>query len=177
MNQQKQIDAEQAALAWDAVRLAEEKHADQKRVGGEPYVCHIYRVLLAGIQEFLKDPSLGVEFLIAIALHDGVEDCGVPIKKIQRRYGAEVAHLVFHLSHQTGDDEPDEIYLAQVKAGGRKAILIKRLDKLDNIRSLSQADVSFRQQKLTELPAFLKLWKEIDPEGAEMIEGESKKSK
>lgn len=168
-NSLKQIEREPATLVWDAVRFAEAKHAGQRRVGGEHYICHIYRVLIAGVEEYLEDRSLGLFFLMAIALHDVVEDCGVELEEIRSRFGAEVARLVFHLSHDY-EDEPEADYVSRVQAGGRKAIRIKRLDKLDNLRSLNQADKNFRQQKLAELPSFLALWKDVDLEGAGIME-------
>lgn len=163
------IGADKAAIVWDAVKFAESAHAGQERVGGEPYICHVWRVTLAAMEELLKDSSLGADFLIATPLHDVVEDCGVTIEELRQRFSEEAATLVFHLSHEY-EEEPEEVYLNRVKAGGYRAIRIKRLDKLDNIRSLSQATPEFRQEKLAELPEFLNLWNKFDPEGAEIIE-------
>ena len=122
-----------AALAYDAAQFAETAHHGQTRSGGKPYVTHVWRVMLAAIDDFLREPR-----------------------------------IVRYVSHHY-EDEPEEEYLALVAAGGLKAVRLKRLDKLDNLRDLANASSDFRMQKLLELPIFLALWREIDPEGAEII--------
>lgn len=158
-----------AALAYDAARFAENAHKWQTRNGGEPYVTHVWRVMLAAIDDFVREPALSPNFVIAAPLHDVVEDCGVSLEEITVRFGREVAHIVRHVTHHY-EDEPEEDYLALVAAGGPKAVRLKRLDKLDNLRDLAHATPEFRAEKLAELPIFLALWREIDPEGAEMME-------
>lgn len=157
-----------AVLAYDAVRFAEIAHQGQTRSGGKPYVTHLWRVMIAAIDDFVREPTLSPEFVIAAPLHDVVEDCGVFLQELEVRFGSEVARIVRHVTHHY-ENEPEEEYLALVTAGGPKAIHLKRLDKLDNLRDLVNATADFRRQKLAELPIFFALWKEIDPEGAEMI--------
>ena len=157
-----------AAVAYDAARFAEIAHQGQTRSGGQPYITHVWRVMLAAIDEFVREPALSPEFVIAAPLHDVVEDCGVLLETIEERFDPEVARIVRHVSHHY-EDEPEAEYLALVAAGGPKAIRLKRLDKLDNLRDLANANPNFRNQKLSELPIFLALWRKIDPEGAEII--------
>lgn len=163
------LGVEAAALAHDAARFAEDAHRGQIRSGGQPYVTHVWRVMLAAIDEFVREPLLSPEFVIAGPLHDVVEDCGVSLETIEERFGPEVARIVRHVTHHY-EDEPEEEYLALVAAGGPKAVRLKRLDKLDNLRDLAHATPEFRAQKLAELPIFFALWREIDPEGASIIE-------
>lgn len=161
--------AEAAALAYDAARFAETAHQGQTRSGGKPYVTHVWRVMVAAIDDFVREPALSFAFVIAAPLHDVVEDCGVSLEEIERRFGPEVARIVRHVTHHY-EDELEEEYLALVAVGGAKSIRLKRLDKLDNLRDLANATPEFRGQKLVELPAFLGLWRDIDLEGAEMLE-------
>lgn len=162
------LGVEAAALAYDAAWFAETAHKGQTRNGGKPYVTHVWRVMIAAIDDFMREQTLSPEFVIAASLHDVVEDCGVSLEELEERFGPEVARIVRHVTHHY-EEEPEEEYLALVSAGGLKAIRLKRLDKLDNLRDLANADPAFREKKLAELPIFLVLWRGIDPEGAEIL--------
>lgn len=159
---------EVAAFAYDAARFAETAHQGQTRSGGKPYVTHVWSVMIAAIDDFVWESALSAQFVIAAPLHDVVEDCGVFLEELEKRFGFEVARIVRHVTHHY-EDEPEEEYLTLVAAGGPKVVRLKRLDKLDNLRDLAHAMPEFRAQKLAELPMFLALWREIDPEGAEML--------
>ena len=72
-----------------AYETASEAHKDQKRKSGEPYIIHPLCVAL-----ILADLELDKETIIAGLLHDVVEDTGMTIEEIRKRFGDEVALLV-----------------------------------------------------------------------------------
>jgi (p)ppGpp synthase/HD superfamily hydrolase len=109
--------------------------------------------------------------VLAGVLHDILEDTPTTDEELRREFGIEVARIVRALSHKE-EEEADEVYLSRVANGGRLAVLVKRFDRLDNIRSLAKAPANFRARKLAEIRSALPLWYLIDPEGAREIEKE-----
>lgn len=76
-------------LVMRAYRFAEQAHAGQMRVSGEPYITHCLAV--AAILAELRVPSV---IIIAGLLHDTVEDTDVTLEDVRREFGDEVAGLV-----------------------------------------------------------------------------------
>lgn len=157
----------------DACRFAIDRHAGQMRMGGEPHALHVLRVGLACARYGAAHrPADAVVLALAGILHDTLEDTPTSPQELHEllgSYGEQVVPLVQALSHEE-EEEPDEIYLARVAAGGELAVLVKRHDKLDNLRSLLQASAEFRRCKVAETRAALPIWRRIDPEGALLME-------
>jgi (p)ppGpp synthase/HD superfamily hydrolase len=82
----------------DAEAFATTAHAGQWRKHAKdarPYIYHPQRVVL-----HLAGKPYATEELIAAAwLHDVVEDCGVSIEELSRKFGPLVAGFVFEVSH------------------------------------------------------------------------------
>ena len=76
-------------LLKHAFEFAADKHKDQKRKSGEPYIIHPIEVvdILAGLE--MDTASLAAGFL-----HDVVEDCGVTTDELSEIFGDEIAGLV-----------------------------------------------------------------------------------
>src|SRR5882762_504930 len=72
-----------------AYEIATERHHDQFRSSGEPYLSHLLEVA-----HILADMRLDSVALTAAILHDAIEDTEYPVARIEERFGAEVAHLV-----------------------------------------------------------------------------------
>src|SRR5438445_13244127 len=72
-----------------AYEIASERHHDQLRSSGDPYVSHLLEVA-----HILADMRLDVTTLTAAILHDAIEDTEYPASRIEERFGADVAHLV-----------------------------------------------------------------------------------
>ncbi|MDR3708266.1 MAG: bifunctional (p)ppGpp synthetase/guanosine-3',5'-bis(diphosphate) 3'-pyrophosphohydrolase [Capsulimonadaceae bacterium] len=68
---------------------AKEKHKDQRRRSGEPYIFHPLEVA-----KILTEFQMGEPVLAAALLHDVVEDCGVTREDLADEFGAEIAQLV-----------------------------------------------------------------------------------
>src|ERR1700737_1306019 len=76
-------------LVRRAYEIAAERHRDQIRSSGDPYLTHLLEVA-----HILADMRLDATTLTAALLHDVIEDTEFPISRIEERFGAEVAHLV-----------------------------------------------------------------------------------
>src|SRR5713226_6516449 len=72
-----------------AYEIATERHQDQVRNSGDPYLTHLLEVA-----HILADMRLDATTLTAALLHDVIEDTEFPISRIEERFGAEVARLV-----------------------------------------------------------------------------------
>lgn len=104
-----------------AVALALKAHAGQLDKGGQPYILHPLRVMLAGRNR---------DEMIVGALHDVVEDAGVPLADIGAVFGLRVKAAVDALSRRAGEDYPT--FIGRV-ARNPLAAAVKRNDLADNM--------------------------------------------
>src|SRR5579863_10037007 len=122
--------------AYDFSRL---EHKTQKRLSGEPYVSHPLEVA-----NVLADMKLDVVCLAGGMLHDVVEDTEITIDRVQREFGADVAHIVegvtkiSRLHFGTREEKQAEnlrkMFLAMVD--DVRVVLVKLADRLHNMRTL-----------------------------------------
>ncbi len=91
---------ESSRLVGQAYRYADECHVGQMRKSGEPYIAHPLETAL-----FLADLRLDTHTIVAALLHDVVEDCGVSLDEITRRFGPEVSKLVDGVTKLTRMDD------------------------------------------------------------------------
>lgn len=75
--------------ARKAFALASEKHKDQKRKSGEPFIIHP-----VAVATMLAEMDMDMPSVIAGMLHDVVEDTSVTIEEIREIFGDEIAYLV-----------------------------------------------------------------------------------
>src|SRR4249919_2145821 len=73
-------------LVRRAFDIASERHRDQFRASGDPYVTHLLEVA-----HILADMRLDATTLAAALLHDVIEDTEFPLSRLQERFGDEVA--------------------------------------------------------------------------------------
>ena len=92
-------------LVGQAYLYADECHEGQLRKSGEPYIAHPLETAL-----FLASLHLDSHTIVAALLHDVVEDCGVSLDEITRRFGPEVSKLVDGVTKLTRMD--DKLQLA-----------------------------------------------------------------
>jgi len=156
-------------------------HSGQKRPGGESQYDHLMRVAEIASRfadryqqddvpaELRLDDEEALDLITAAVLHDTLEDTDTTDDELAEQFGERVARIVRAVSHEE-EEEPDEVYLRRVAAGGRLAVIVKRCDRLDNLNTLRRAPHEFRKRKLAEIRAALPLWQEIDPDGAPLIE-------
>lgn len=149
------------SLAYEAMMFAREAHAGQvRKYTGAPYTDHLAEV--AGIVATVEWASTA----LAVAwLHDVVEDCGVTLAEIDRRFGAMVAIGVSGLSDvETGNR-------AERKAAGRDRLAacsgwiqtIKCADLISNTSSIVRHDPKFALVYLEEKRLLLEKMTKADP--------------
>ncbi|MEE8465991.1 MAG: HD domain-containing protein, partial [Dehalococcoidia bacterium] len=91
---------ESTGLVREAYLYADECHEGQMRKSGEPYIAHPLETAL-----FLAGLHLDSHTIVAALLHDVVEDCGVSLDEITRRFGPEVSKLVDGVTKLTRMDD------------------------------------------------------------------------
>lgn len=126
-------------LIMKAYNLAAEKHKDQKRGSGEPYIIHPLNVayILASI-------GMDDNTLCAALLHDVVEDTDVTQKDLTDMFGEEISDMVAGVTKlstiqfATLEETQVENYRRMFLAMGKdiRVILIKLADRLHNMRTL-----------------------------------------
>src|SRR3984893_13164860 len=72
-----------------AYEIASERHRDQFRSSGDPYISHLLEVA-----HILADMRMDATTLTAALLHDAIEDTEYPVARIEERFGPDVARLV-----------------------------------------------------------------------------------
>ena len=128
-----------------AVIFAAKKHKGQTRKGNKlAYIIHPMRVAVT-LQEIKV--SKNMDLLLSVALlHDTVEDCGVSLKKIAKKFGLQVASLVEELTLDKSKYETigKTKYLSQEVVGMTSyALCIKLCDRLDNVRDMKSMSPDF----------------------------------
>jgi GTP diphosphokinase / guanosine-3',5'-bis(diphosphate) 3'-diphosphatase len=128
-----------------AFEIAAERHRDQFRKSGDPYVTHLLEVA-----HILADMKLDATTLAAALLHDAIEDTEYPVSRLEERFGTEVAHLVegvtkiSRLNMMAPEARQAEnvrkMLLAMVN--DVRVVVVKLADRLHNMRTLDFLDAS-----------------------------------
>src|ERR1700731_2401748 len=138
-------------LVRRAYEIAAERHREQGRRSGEPYLMHLLEVA-----HILADMRLDAITLTAALLHDVIEDTEFPVSRIEERFGAEVAHLVegvtkiSRLNMMAPEARQAEKVRKMVLAMVHdvRVVLVKLADRLHNMRTLEYLD-SAKQQRIS----------------------------
>ena len=134
-----------------AYEIAAERHRDQVRSSGDPYLTHLLEVA-----HILADMRLDATTLTAALLHDVVEDTEFPLSRIEERFGTEVARLVggvtkiSRLNMMAPETRQVEnirkMLLAMVN--DVRVVLVKLADRLHNMRTLEYLEHG-KQQRIS----------------------------
>jgi GTP pyrophosphokinase len=134
-----------------AYEIAAERHRDQLRSSGDPYLSHLLEVA-----HILADMRLDATTLTAALLHDAIEDTEYPISRIEERFGADVAHLVEgvtkigRLNMMAPETRQAEnvrkMLLAMVN--DVRVVMVKLADRLHNMRTLEYLEDP-KQQRIS----------------------------
>ena len=138
-------------LVRRAFDIAAERHRDQFRSSGEPYVTHLLEVA-----HILADMRLDATTLAAALLHDVIEDTEFPISRIEERFGSEVARLVEGVTkigrlnmmapEARQAENVRKMLLAMVH--DVRVVLVKLADRLHNMRTLEFLEPE-KQQRIS----------------------------
>lgn len=137
------------SLVGQALALAEQAHQGVMRESGEPYINHPIKVA-----ETIKEWGLDEESIVAALLHDTVEDTGVTLKDIEKKFGAEVALLVNGLTklddlRYTPERKEAESLRKFVISFTKdlRVVIIKLADRLHNMQTIKALSTE-RQTKM-----------------------------
>lgn len=122
-----------------AYNYAVEKHGDQKRKSGEPYIIHPTNVAYT-----IAELGLDEKTICAALLHDVVEDTVATYEDIEKEFGTEIAEMVDGVTklkmiqHTSIEENQVENYRKMFLAMGKdiRVIIIKLADRLHNMRTL-----------------------------------------
>jgi GTP diphosphokinase / guanosine-3',5'-bis(diphosphate) 3'-diphosphatase len=125
------------SLLQKAYEVAEERHADQLRRSGDPYITHPLAVA-----NILAELGMDTTTLVAALLHDTVEDTGYTMGALTTDFGEEVAHLVDGVTKldkvalgTAADAETIRKMIIAMARDGR-VLVIKVADRLHNMRTM-----------------------------------------
>jgi GTP diphosphokinase / guanosine-3',5'-bis(diphosphate) 3'-diphosphatase len=126
-------------LIHRAYDIARQRHADQFRKSGEPYITHPLAV--AGI---LAGYGLDAETVAAAILHDTVEDTDLTLEDVTKEFGPVVAALIDGVTKldrvrfSNREEQQAATIRKMVIAMARdvRVLLIKLVDRLHNIRTI-----------------------------------------
>jgi GTP diphosphokinase / guanosine-3',5'-bis(diphosphate) 3'-diphosphatase len=120
-----------------AYEVAEQRHADQMRRSGDPYITHPLAVA-----NILAELGMDTTTLVAALLHDTVEDTGYTMEQLTADFGEEVAHLVDGVTKldkvalgTAADAETIRKMIIAMARDGR-VLVIKVADRLHNMRTM-----------------------------------------
>ncbi len=134
---------EKVALVKAAYEFALNAHKGQVRKSGGPYLDHPLQTATT-----LAELQLDADTLAAALLHDVPEDCGVPLKEIEAKFGPEVTKLVDgvtklgRLSLRRGESTKQESQAQNLRkmliatAEDLRVVFIKLADRLHNMHTL-----------------------------------------
>ncbi|HOZ55268.1 MAG TPA: bifunctional (p)ppGpp synthetase/guanosine-3',5'-bis(diphosphate) 3'-pyrophosphohydrolase [Clostridia bacterium] len=126
-------------LIKKAYDFAKEKHGNQLRKSGEPYIIHPIQVAY-----ILADLGLDDSTICAALLHDVVEDTDITNEELAKLFSKEIEELVDgvtklgNLKYTSAEEQQVENYRKMFLAMGKdiRVIIIKLADRLHNMRTL-----------------------------------------
>ncbi len=122
-----------------AVEYAREKHKEQKRRDGSPYIIHPLAVA-----EIVAEMGLDTDAILGALLHDCIEDTDASHDDIAKLFGTTAAELVegvtkltranFSSTEQAQMENLRKMFMAMSK--DIRVVLIKIADRLHNMRTM-----------------------------------------
>ena len=126
-------------LIDQAVEYAREKHKDQKRKDGSPYIIHPLAVAV-----IVAEMGLDMDAILGALLHDCIEDTDASHDDIAKKFGHVTAELVegvtkltranFSSSEEQQMENLRKMFMAMSK--DIRVVLIKIADRLHNMRTM-----------------------------------------
>lgn len=114
-----------------ALGFARQKHENQTRKDGTPYIVHPLSMACYAVALGIKDDNI----IATILLHDVPEDCGVPVDYLP--VNATIRNGVKHMTITKFDTDVDKIetkcrYFNEL-IDSREALICKALDRYNNL--------------------------------------------
>ncbi|MBI5871737.1 bifunctional (p)ppGpp synthetase/guanosine-3',5'-bis(diphosphate) 3'-pyrophosphohydrolase [archaeon] len=136
-------------LIRKAYEFAREKHKNQKRESGEPFIHHPLETAL-----ILANLKWDDTTIIAGLLHDVVEDTGTQLKELKESFGEVVARIVDGVTkiesiEAKSKEERSAETLRKIiltATDDIRVIFVKLADKLHNLRTISSKPIEYQWQ-------------------------------
>ena len=135
----KRMPGKDTTLIEEAIAYAGEKHKDQKRKDGSPYIIHPLAVA-----QIVAEMGLDTDAILGALLHDCIEDTDASHDDIAKKFGTTTAELVegvtkltranFSSSEQRQMENLRKMFMAMSK--DIRVVLIKIADRLHNMRTM-----------------------------------------
>lgn len=137
-----------------AYRLADDKHGDQRRASGIPYILHPTSVAC-----ILADLGMDTQSIAAALLHDVVEDTDTTLEEIVKLFGNEIAELIDGVTklgkipYSSREEQQAENIRKMLMAMSKdiRVIIIKLADRLHNMRTIACMKEQHRRDKALEV--------------------------
>ena len=137
-----------------AYHFAEEKHGDQRRASGIPYILHPTSVAC-----ILVELGMDSESIAAALLHDVVEDTPVTLEEVTKMFGSEIAELIDGVTklgkipYSSREEQQAENIRKMLIAMSNdiRVIIIKLADRLHNMRTIECMKEQHRRDKALEV--------------------------
>ena len=136
---QKYMPSTDLSVVEQAISYAQQKHKDQKRKDGSPYIIHPLAVA-----EVVAEMGLDMDAILGAILHDCIEDTDASHDEIAKLFGNTVAELVegvtkltranFSSSEERQMENLRKMFMAMSK--DIRVVLIKIADRLHNMRTM-----------------------------------------
>ncbi|SPP26309.1 hydrolase [Orientia tsutsugamushi] len=130
-----------------AIFYAKKYHSNQKRDTGEPYYMHPLKVAYMVVEY-----SSETDTIITAILHDVIEDTKLTKEKIAMEFNDNIAEQVLALTRNIGGKKTSSMKMIQTLVNQDKVelLLIKLLDRLDNIKTIFIKPAKRRQEIILE---------------------------
>ena len=136
---QKYMPGKDMTLIEEAIEYARDKHKEQKRKDGSPYIIHPLAVA-----QIVAEMGLDTDAVLGAILHDCIEDTDASHDDIAGRFGETTAELVegvtkltranFSSSEEQQMENLRKMFMAMSK--DIRVVLIKIADRLHNMRTM-----------------------------------------
>lgn len=144
--------ADARELVKNAWEFSKEAHKNQKRLSGEPYICHPGKVAF-----YLAEAGMDKDTIAAGLLHDTLEDTKTTPDELEKLFGKDVKNLVEGVTRlgdikYRGFDSYSEnlrrLFIAT--AQDIRTIIIKLVDRLHNVQTLEYHNKERQKRKALE---------------------------
>ncbi len=136
---EKHLPGKDFSLVEQAIAYAQQKHQNQKRKDGSPYIIHPLAVA-----QIVAEMGLDTDAVLGALLHDCIEDTDASYDEIARQFGTVTAELVegvtkltranFSSSEEQQMENLRKMFMAMSK--DIRVVLIKIADRLHNMRTM-----------------------------------------
>ncbi|REE98380.1 HD domain-containing protein [Thermomonospora umbrina] len=139
-----------AALRW---------HGDQRRPTGAPYAEHLFEALEVMVR------GAGVtdlDTLVAVLLHDVVEDTDATVSDVEAEFGPDAAELVDWVTKPPAGGQGRQAkrvaktaYLRRLREAPPDAIRVKLADRVSNVQTLDRMPPDFQRRYYLETVTYV----------------------